>query len=88
MPFPSSKLHVTTVVPCVVIGKIVVVVPEIIPAQASIAAGIAGVAEHCSCISAKTGAIGAAVSLIMTFWFTVAIFPFPSSKLQVTIVVP
>ena len=67
LPFPSSKVQVTTVVPCVAIGKIVVVVPVIIPEQLSTAVGAIGVAEHSVVKSVNTGATGAVVSVIIIF---------------------
>ena len=41
-PLPSLNVQVTIVVPWVVIGKTVEVVPEIAPAQASVVVGIVG----------------------------------------------
>ena len=46
LPLPSLKVQVTTVVPCAVIGKTVVVVPGTAPAQASVAVGVGGVPLH------------------------------------------
>ncbi|MNE03707.1 hypothetical protein D3C87_985810 [compost metagenome] len=54
----------------------------------SIAEGIAGETKHCPIMSARTGATGAAVSLMVTFWLAATIFPLPSSKVQTTTVVP
>ena len=67
LPFPSSKLQVSIVVPCVVIGKIVVVVPVIIPEQLSTAVGTVGVAEHSAVKSVNTGTTGAVLSAIIIF---------------------
>ncbi len=52
------------VVPCAVIGKVVVVVPVIVPAQLSVVVGAVGVALHSSFISAKTGVTGSVVSAV------------------------
>ena len=46
MPLPSLNVQVTTVVPWVVIGKMVAVVPVIVPAQASVVVGAVGVPLH------------------------------------------
>jgi hypothetical protein len=66
-PFPSLKFQVTTVVPGAVIGKVVVVVPVIVPAHASVVVGASGVTSHCPVKSAKAGVNGATVSSIITF---------------------
>ena len=78
---PSLKLHVTTVVPCVVIGKIVGVVPVIVPAQLSVVVGANGVAEHWSVTSARVGIIIAAGAEIVKF--CVAVQPFASVTVTV-----
>ncbi|MCY1250641.1 hypothetical protein D3C87_985750 [compost metagenome] len=70
------------------IGKTAAVVPVIGPAQLSTVVGAVNVTLQSPLTSAKTGADGAIASSISTFWFAVVIFPFPSSNLQVTIVVP
>ena len=57
-------------------------VPEIFPEQLSVVFGVIKVRLHCALMSGKTGVIGAVVSFIITFCFVVAIFPFPSSKIQ------
>ncbi|MNK78921.1 hypothetical protein D3C87_985730 [compost metagenome] len=88
-PFPSSNIHVTIVVPCAVIGKTVAVVPVIIPVQLSAVVGIAKEAtEHSAVTSASIGTIGAVISFIITFWSAVEMFPFPSSNVHVTAVIP
>jgi hypothetical protein len=58
LPLPSLNVHVTTVIPCVVTGNIVVVVPNTGPAQLSVAIGVAGVAEHWSVTLGIAGATG------------------------------
>jgi len=87
-PFPSLKVHVTTVVPCVVIGNVVVVVPVTVPTQLSVVVGVAGVTEHCPVTFDKVGVTGFVTSSIITFWLAVVIFPFPSLNVHVTTVVP
>ena len=68
MPLPSSNVQVTTVVPWVVIGKIVAVVPVMVPAQASVVVGAVGVPLHCPTFTlANIGVIGAIVSSTITF---------------------
>ena len=68
MPFPSLNVQVTTVVPWVVIGKMVAVVPVMVPAQASVVVGAVGVPLHCPTFtSAKVGVTGATVSSTITF---------------------
>ena len=58
-PFPSSKFQVTTVVPCAVIGKVVVVVPVIVPSQLSVAVGaVIEATEHSAVTSAREPASG------------------------------
>ncbi|RYJ36754.1 hypothetical protein NU08_4273 [Flavobacterium anhuiense] len=42
-------------------------VPNTLPAQLSIAEGVAGEAKHFPNMSARTGATGAVVSLMVTF---------------------
>ena len=54
-PFPSLNDQVTTVVPCVVIGNTVVVVPVTIPEQALFVTGAVGVTEHSPVNVAKVG---------------------------------
>ena len=41
LPFPSAKVQVTIVVPCVVIGNTVDVVPVTVPTQLSVVVGAA-----------------------------------------------
>ena len=66
LPFPSSKVQVTTVVPCVVIGKIVEVVPVMIPAQISVVVGTTGVPLHSPTVtSINIGVTGAVASFIV-----------------------
>ena len=89
LPFPSSNVHVTTVVPWVVIGNTVEVVPVTIPAQLSVVVGAVGVPEHSpKFTSANTGVTGDVISSTITFCVAVAMLPFPSSNVHVTTVVP
>ena len=46
LPLPSLNDHVTTVVHCVVIGKTVVVIPVVVPAQALFVTGAISDTEH------------------------------------------
>ncbi|MNE03708.1 hypothetical protein D3C87_985820 [compost metagenome] len=87
-PLPSSNVQTTTVIPCAVTGKTVLVVPVMVPEQLSVAVGGVTETEHCACTSARTGTAGGVMSLMITFWFAVDMFPFPSSKVHVTTVVP
>ena len=80
-PFPSLYVHVTTVVPWVVIGNVVPVVPVIVPAQLSFAVGgVSDVTEHCAVIFGKvaTFGTGGVVSSISIVCVCVDVFPFPS----------
>ena len=64
----SVNVHVTTVVPIVVIGNTVVVVPLIVAgSQLSVVVGIVGVPLHSKVSSPIVGVIGFAVSWIITF---------------------
>lgn len=66
-PFPSLKVQVTTVVPWVVIGKLVKVVPVIVPAHASVVVGAVGVPEHSPTLTfAKVGVTGGVTSNAVT----------------------
>ena len=59
LPLPSSKVQVTTEVPCVVRVNASVVVPVIVPEQLSVAVGaLPIVAEHSPVASAKEAASG------------------------------
>jgi hypothetical protein len=58
---PSSKVHVTIVVPCVVIGKVVVVV--LFAEWKSGVIGVVGVAEHLPVTFPKVGVTGALLSI-------------------------
>ena len=78
-------------VPWVVIGNGVVVVPVIVPLQVSVAVGAVKLVNTQSpVIFGKLGefATGAMVSAMITFCVLVVIFPLPSLKPQVTIYVP
>jgi len=66
-PLPSLNVHVTTVVPCVVIGKVVVVVPVSVPAQLSVVVGAVGVIEHCPVTFDNVGVLGFVTSSRITF---------------------
>jgi hypothetical protein len=89
LPLPSSKVHVITVVPCVVMGNVVVVVAVTVPTQLSVAVGAVTVAEHWAVTSGKdAGANGGVISSMITFCVTVDVLPLPSLKVQVTTVVP
>ena len=67
-PLASVNVHVTTVVPKIVIGKAVVVVPLIIAgSQLSVVVGVVGVPLHSKVSSAIVGVIGPVVSSIITF---------------------
>ena len=57
----------TTVVPCAVIGKAVVVVPMMVPTQLSVVVGAVGVAEHSAVMSESVGCVGGVTSSIITF---------------------
>ena len=90
-PEPSSNVHVITEAPGTEIGKVVVVVPVIVPMQLSVAVG--AVTEFTSHMSTKSGklvisAIGAIVSASITFCNCDVVFPCPSLYVQVTTVVP
>src|SRR5207245_4535768 len=89
LPWPSSKLHVTSEVPCVVRVSGLLVVPVMVPLQLSVVVGAAViVAEHSPVTSASVGTTGAIVSLTTIRCVAVLTLPWPSSKLQVTTEVP
>ena len=82
LPSLSSKDHVTTVVPCAVIGNSVLVVPVIVPSQLSVAVGAVKTSTLHSAVTSSKSAIsttGAVISSIITFWVWVEIFPLASS---------
>src|SRR6056297_1933935 len=90
-PFPSSYVQVTTVVPCAMMGSSASCVPVICPVQLSVAVGAVKVeTSHSAMISVSVAvfATGAVSSERITFWVWVDVFPFPSSYVQVTTVVP
>ena len=72
----------TVVIPWVVIGNIVDVVPRIEPLQLSDAEGafkdVTSQTEFTS-LNVEISGTGAVTSVIIIFWFCVEIFPFPSS---------
>ena len=73
------------------IGKVASLVTVTVEAQLSVAVGaVRLVTSHSAVMSAKVviSATGAVTSLIITFCVCVLVFPFPSSYVQVTIVVP
>ena len=83
---PSSYVHVITVVPCAVIGKVASVVAVIVAPQLSVAVGaVIEDTSHSAVISANvaTSATGAVTSSIITFCVCVLVFPLPSSYVQV-----
>ena len=83
-PFPSLKVQVTTVVPCVVIGNIVAVVPVTIPAQLSVVVGAVGVPLHCPTLTAvKVGVVGAVTSFNVIVKVVDSVFPLPSLAVMV-----
>src|SRR4029077_2019035 len=89
LPLPSLKVQVITVVPCVVIGKLVDVVAVTVPTQLSVAVGAVGDAEHSAVTSGnEAGAAGGVISSSITFWVTLEVLPLPSLKVQVITVVP
>jgi len=70
--------------PCVVIGNVVVVVPVMVPAQASVVVGAVGVPLHCPIFtSAKVGVTGAVTSFNVIVNVVVSVFPLPSSAVIV-----
>ena len=90
-PLASSNVHVTTVVPWVVIGSTAVVVPVIDPEQLSVAVGAVNVSTLHSAVTSSntaTSGPGAVTSSIITFWVWVLMFPLASSNVHVTTVVP
>ena len=60
-PFPSSYVQVTTVVPWVVTGNEVIVVPVIVPSQLSVAVGAVGAVTAHSSIKSARGSINGPV---------------------------
>ena len=63
LPLQSINFQVTTVVPCVVIGKTVAVVPVMVPEQRSLVVGTTGVPLHSPTVtSTRVGVTGAVVS--------------------------
>src|SRR5690554_4952977 len=87
-PFSSLYVQVTSVVS--VIGNVALCVPVIIPVQLSVAVGAVKLVTSHSAVTSESIAIsatGAITSLMTTFCSCVAVFPFPSSYVQVTSVV-
>ena len=81
---PSLKVQVTTVVPCVVIGKPTFGVPVIVPAQLSVVVGATGVPEHWPTLTAvKVGVAGAVTSFNVIVKVVDSVFPFPSLAVMV-----
>ena len=66
MPLPSTNVQTTTVVPKVVIGNVVVVVPLIVAEQLSVVVGIPGVTEQAPVTLARVGVAGGVVSTTVT----------------------
>ena len=58
-----------------VIGKVVEVVPVIVPAHTSVVVGAVGVAEHCAVIFVSVGVTGGVTSLMVTFELLVVVCP-------------
>src|SRR6056297_1885268 len=78
LPFPSSYVQVTTVVPCAVMGSSTSCVPVICPAQLSVAVGAVNAeTSHSAVMSVNVAnsATGAVTSSIITFWVWVDVFP-------------
>src|SRR5688572_33228879 len=87
LPLPSSKVQVTTEVPCVVRVSGSLVVPTIRPSQASVAVGAAGiVAEHSPVASGSVATLGtgSVVSSMTMFWVWVVVLPDAYWKGEVT----
>jgi hypothetical protein len=82
LPLPSLNVQVITVVPCAVIGNMVVVVPITAPTQLSCAIGAVGDAEHSPVIVGKDGGTGAVTSSIITVCLAIARLPWPSLNIQ------
>ena len=79
LPLPSAKVQVTMVIPWAVIGNVVVVVPVIVPAQASVVVGATGVPEHSPRLTlAKVGVTGGVTSFSVMVKVVVSVFPLPS----------
>ena len=77
--------------PCVVIGKVALLVTDTVPPQLSVALGADKVVTaHSAVISGSVAAsgTGGVTSSTMTFWVWVMVLPLPSSKVQVTVYVP
>ncbi len=88
LPFASSYVQVTSVVPCAVIGSVASLVTVTVPPQLSVAVGaVSVVTAHSAVISVSVAisGVGAVISSTMTFWFWVTVFPLPSSKVQITV---
>ena len=85
-PFPSLYVQVTVVVPWVMIGKVALCVPVIVPAQLSVAVGAVNVdTEHSDVTFNKfmTFAIGAVLSPIVRFNVTILSHPFAAPSVIV-----
>ena len=79
LPLPSAKVQVTTVVPWVVIGNVVVVVPVMVPAHASVVVGAVGVPEHSPILTAvRVGVTGGVTSFKVMVKVVDSVFPLPS----------
>ena len=89
LPLPSLNVQVTTVVPNLVMGKGVVVVPVTMPAQLSVVVGVGGVMEVAShalsVMFGRVGFTGGIVSFTITVWVAVLELPLESVNVQCTV---
>jgi hypothetical protein len=85
---PAASVYVQVIVVLLVIGKVVVVVPVTNPEQLSEAVGavidVTGEQTDETVDKVPAVATGAIISLTLTCWVCVDVFPFPSSNVQVT----
>src|SRR5207244_185284 len=85
LPLPSSKVQVTTVVPCVVIGKTVVVVPFIVPSQSSVVVGVGGVPLHSPTFTSANVGVAGAVLPRNTIWLLAGAVTVPAVSVTTTV---
>ena len=91
LPWPSEYVHVTTVVPCAVMGKTVVVVPVTSPTQLSVAVGAVNVVtEHSAVTSGNiaTSGTGLSSSTTVTVIDDVDVFRAASVAVYIMVVTP
>ena len=87
-PLPSLKVHVIVVDPPSTKVSVSDVVPVIVPAQLSVVDGTESVPSQSTVTADSVGVTGAVISSTTMLCVCVDVFPLPSSKVHVMVVVP